>query len=41
MQNSPTWFQGEGLPVVFHGATVNGKPQPDAEPVRGDVVKGG
>lgn len=40
LQNSPTWFQGEGLPVFFHGATVNGKSQVEVEPVRGDVVKG-
>jgi len=38
-QNSPTWFQGDGLPVSFHGATVNGKLQAESEPVRGDVVK--
>jgi len=38
LQNSPTWFQGEGLPEFFHGATVNGKPQAESEPVRGDVV---
>ncbi|HYA97253.1 MAG TPA: M23 family metallopeptidase [Methylomirabilota bacterium] len=40
LQNTATWFQGEGLPVFFHGATVNGKVQPESEPVRGDVVKG-
>ncbi|MFI5175127.1 MAG: M23 family metallopeptidase [Terriglobia bacterium] len=39
LQNSPAWFQGEGLPVFFHGATVNGKPQVECEPARGDVVK--
>jgi hypothetical protein len=39
LQNSPTWFQGEGLPVFFHGAMLNGKPQVECEPVRGDVVK--
>lgn len=38
LQDSPTWFQAEGLPVLFHGATVNGKRQAEAEPVRGDVV---
>jgi murein DD-endopeptidase MepM/ murein hydrolase activator NlpD len=37
MQNSATWFQGEGMPVAFHGATV-GKTQAESEPVRGDVV---
>lgn len=39
LQNSPTWFQGEGLPVSFRGATVNGKALVESEPVRGDVVK--
>ena len=39
MQNTATWFQGEGMPVTFHGASVNGKVQAESEPVRGDVVK--
>jgi murein DD-endopeptidase MepM/ murein hydrolase activator NlpD len=39
MQNTATWFQGEGMPVTFHGASVNGKMQAESEPVRGDVVK--
>jgi len=39
VQNSPVWFQGEGLPVFFHAATVNGKAQVEFEPVRGDVIK--
>ncbi len=38
MQNTATWFQGEGMPVTFHGASVNGKVQAESEPVRGDVV---
>jgi hypothetical protein len=39
LQNSATWFQGEGLPVAFHRVVVNGKPQVVFEPLRGDVVK--
>jgi peptidase M23-like protein len=38
MQSTATWFQGEGMPVTFHGASVNGKTQAESEPVRGDVV---
>jgi murein DD-endopeptidase MepM/ murein hydrolase activator NlpD len=39
LQNAPTWFQCEGLPVSFHGAAVNGKVQSESEPVRADAVK--
>jgi hypothetical protein len=39
LQNSAAWFQGEGLPVRFRNATVNGVAQADAEPVRGDTVR--
>lgn len=39
LQDEPTWFQGQGLPIAFEKITVNGKFAAAAEPVRGDVVQ--
>ena len=39
LQTTPDWFHGDGLPTPFQHLIVNGKPAPNAEPVRGDVVK--
>lgn len=40
LQNTPKWFNGEGLPVQFHDYTDNGKAVEAGEPVRGQVVQG-
>jgi murein DD-endopeptidase MepM/ murein hydrolase activator NlpD len=39
LQNTAIWQKGEGLPLQFQHALVNGKPVPNASPLRGDVVE--
>lgn len=38
LQNTPTWNNGDGLPVFFHNVVVNGVRVSDSAPVRGDLV---
>jgi len=39
LQNTPEWFNGQGLPIAFAEIVLNGKPAKDAEAVRGDRVE--
>ncbi len=39
LQTTPQWFQGEGLPIQFANAKVDGKDVKDAEPIRGQTVE--
>lgn len=38
LQNTPEWFKGDGLPMVFYNFKSNGKTVSSGEPVKGDVV---
>jgi len=39
LQNTAVWQKGEGLPIQFTHMLVNGKPVPNASPVRGDIIQ--
>lgn len=39
VQNTPTWFNGDGLPIAFQKVIVNGVKIGSASPVRGDEVQ--
>lgn len=39
VQNTATWFKGEGLPVQFHDYISNGKAVAVGEPSRGEVLQ--
>lgn len=40
LQNSPTWFAGEGLPILFRDYVADGELVESGEPRRGQIVTG-